>query len=34
MIEDTSLEFNALNGLPGPYNKDFVEKMSVPNSVI
>lgn len=28
LIEDTSLEFNALNGLPGPYIKHFVKKIS------
>jgi len=27
MIEDTSLCFNALQGLPGPYIKDFLEKL-------
>jgi inosine triphosphate pyrophosphatase len=27
MIEDTSLCFNALKGLPGPYIKDFLEKL-------
>ncbi len=27
MIEDTSLCFNALHGLPGPYIKDFLEKL-------
>ena len=28
-VEDTSLCFNALKGLPGPYIKDFLKKMSV-----
>jgi len=28
LVEDTSLEFNALNGLPGPYVKHFVKKIS------
>lgn len=27
IIEDTSLSFNALNGLPGPYIKCFYEKL-------
>lgn len=27
MIEDTSLCFNALHGLPGPYIKDFLDKL-------
>lgn len=27
IIEDTSLCFNALKGLPGPYIKDFLEKL-------
>lgn len=27
MIEDTSLCFNALDGLPGPYIKDFLQKL-------
>jgi len=27
IIEDTSLCFNAMNGLPGPYIKDFFEKL-------
>ena len=27
IIEDVSLCFNALNGLPGPYIKTFVEKL-------
>jgi inosine triphosphate pyrophosphatase len=26
-VDDTSLSFNALNGLPGPYIKDFIRKM-------
>lgn len=29
-VEDTCLCFNALNGLPGPYIKDFVEKIGIP----
>jgi inosine triphosphate pyrophosphatase len=29
-VEDTSLCFNALNGLPGPYVKDFIKKIGVP----
>ena len=29
MIEDTSLCFNALKGLPGPYIKDFLDKLGV-----
>ena len=29
-VEDTSLCFNALNGLPGPYIKDFINKIGVP----
>ena len=29
-VEDTSLCFNALNGLPGPYVKDFIKKLTVP----
>jgi inosine triphosphate pyrophosphatase len=28
-VEDTSLCFNALNGLPGPYVKDFIKKIGV-----
>lgn len=31
MTEDTCLEFNALNGLPGPYIRLFIDKMGVPN---
>ena len=27
IVEDTSLCFNALNGLPGPYIKWFLEKL-------
>jgi inosine triphosphate pyrophosphatase len=27
LVEDTSLCFNALKGLPGPYIKDFLEKL-------
>lgn len=27
IVEDTSIGFDALNGLPGPYIKDFVEKL-------
>jgi inosine triphosphate pyrophosphatase len=27
IVEDTSLCYNALNGLPGPYNKDFLTKL-------
>jgi len=27
MIEDTSLCFNAMGGLPGPYVKDFLQKL-------
>lgn len=27
LVEDTSLHFNALNGLPGPYIKWFLEKI-------
>lgn len=27
LIEDTSLCFNAFNGLPGPYIKDFLKKL-------
>lgn len=30
-VEDTSLSFNAWNGLPGPYIKDFVERIGVEN---
>jgi inosine triphosphate pyrophosphatase len=29
-VEDTSLCFNALNGLPGVYVKDFIKKIGVP----
>lgn len=29
MVEDTGLYFNALNGLPGPYIKCFVEKLGL-----
>ena len=29
-VEDTSLCFNALNGLPGPYVKDFIKKIGIP----
>ncbi|MBU1198979.1 MAG: RdgB/HAM1 family non-canonical purine NTP pyrophosphatase [Nanoarchaeota archaeon] len=29
-VEDTSLCFDALNGLPGPYVKDFVKKIGIP----
>ena len=25
-VEDTALSFNSLNGLPGPYTKDFIYK--------
>ncbi|HJX05655.1 MAG TPA: RdgB/HAM1 family non-canonical purine NTP pyrophosphatase [Candidatus Nanoarchaeia archaeon] len=28
-VEDTSLCFNALNGLPGPYVKDFIRKIGI-----
>jgi len=28
-VEDTCLCFNALNGLPGPYIKDFIRKIGV-----
>jgi inosine/xanthosine triphosphate pyrophosphatase family protein len=27
VTEDTSLHFDALNGLPGPYIKDFMTKL-------
>lgn len=27
LVEDTSLGFNAMNGLPGPYIKWFLEKL-------
>lgn len=27
LIEDTSLGFNAFNGLPGPYIKDFLKNL-------
>ena len=27
LVEDTSLHFNALNGLPGPYIKWFLDKI-------
>jgi Ham1 family protein len=29
LIEDTSLHLNALNGLPGPYIKDFIQKLEL-----
>lgn len=29
MVEDTSLQFNALNGLPGPYIKCFMTKLGL-----
>lgn len=28
-VEDTSLCFSALNGLPGPYVKDFIKKLGI-----
>jgi inosine triphosphate pyrophosphatase len=28
-VEDTSLCFNALNGLPGPFVKDFIKKIGI-----
>ena len=31
MTEDTSIEFNAFNGLPGPYIKDFAVKIGAVN---
>lgn len=31
IVEDVSLEFEALNGLPGPFIRFFVEKMSFEN---
>jgi len=30
-VEDTSLSFNAWNGLPGPYIRSFVEKIGIQN---
>ena len=27
LIEDSALCFNAMNGLPGPYIKDFVDRL-------
>jgi inosine triphosphate pyrophosphatase len=29
IVDDTNLCFNALNGLPGPYIRDFLEKIGV-----
>ncbi|MBT5023038.1 RdgB/HAM1 family non-canonical purine NTP pyrophosphatase [Candidatus Woesearchaeota archaeon] len=29
IVEDTNLRFNALNGLPGPYIKDFLHKLGM-----
>jgi inosine triphosphate pyrophosphatase len=29
VVEDTSLCFNAMHGLPGPYIKDFLKKLGV-----
>lgn len=33
LVEDSSLCFNALNGLPGPYIKWFVEKLEPKGSI-
>lgn len=29
LTEDTALSFHALNGLPGPYIKDFLQKLGL-----
>lgn len=33
IVEDTALAFNSLNGLPGPYIKDFIAKIGTENLV-